>query len=1127
MQSKLFEGLNFLFVATSENDLGELNRAIEQAKLHGANDIQLYKLFEDPDCFSLPTLSPTDTKLWFLERFNRQGRIEPHFIVATNTSFAFYRDIAFDLLIPVVSPLWIHSSVRLQHLAKTFNYSPDPFHIFRNFEFYISRDSFPTPAERLFYKIIIMSLGGMCTNTLSQTTDYIVTKNTEDIAIKAVLRFGMDSSVKFVYPTWLVACFKRQKLLDDVPHFVGCNDPEGIVPRELWKDCHSIPFTTQTAHPRDVTETSRCRTRARGLPRRGIFNGYKFILNDDLGLDYNENLVLGDLIKANGGDVLGAFDGEIERITHRDRRKRCVMVSYYAYRQTLPCTGSTRTSPMEQLEAAVPVASSTITRRKEIPIGNLIWLFYMCKVGRYVNPEEKLIFRPFEKEVGNKQPRTDLSLSYSNYFGFQRPYIILLTKLLGGRATSDFSKENKFLVCRIPCGRKYEVATTAWKDRCTVVTHLWLEDCLRVGRQLYPSGAQEYKRIPLQPYLSQMINQKKVLSQQDTTDNEPALLSKRLYSKTGLQSLTHENNLVRGQLSAGSRIRTVKSSTIPTSAVTPVPSDDTTSTPCGGRDTTVSTESTSTSTSTSLTSPKTTDTEATTPDDRSRFTAGSSPDCIGQAPKKLTAIPVTELGVLKKGSAAEAVTTTACKNLDDGAVQSITEHTNTSVLQPALVVTRGKRPKKRRSTSSSLSLSSDDNEEAGEAEHPVKRVELDDTAAANRSLIADKSDITTTAGDCTVSATRKGPLVNSGGQSTPATPPPPPRRRRRTRQCQTAILETPGSAPATILHSSLTGLERRRMRFASLSPYAEIDRRGREAELKCEAFTILANLARRFKRDTVITEIPRIYSINAVVTNCLDSLSDLDLQILAYLGIIIHRDIDAGVESQLNGVIAPKQLRTAKFLRSLAFTPLRYALLPKFVLDLLGLIHDPIIARTVTEGSTFVEYLTLSPEEYQIPEISRRLLGTTELPTKVFERAQIRRVNIVQDITGGVKTIETILKAHGIEEVAVLKGRSKREDILRNTNEALTDNGPGAIESTKCQSSTDGGREPGPKFVPDYVIIVQRDLQAKRYSKLLKPVAEPLIVEWGWCVQCIFNLSVDYTDLRHVKRHPRTMAPTE
>ena len=1113
MQSKLFAGLNLLFVATSENDLGDLNRAIEQAKLHGANDIQLYKLFEDPDCFSAPTLSSTDTKLWFLERFNRQGRIEPHFVVATNTSFTFYRDIAFDLLIPVVSPMWIHNSVRLQQLAKTFNYSPDPSNVFRNFEFYISRDSFPTPAERLFYKIIIMSLGGMCTNTLSQTTDYIVTKNTEDIAIKAVLRFGMDSSVKFVYPTWLVACFKRQKLLDDVPHFVGCNDPEGIVPKELWRDCHSIPFTTTATHSGGVMGASGHRTHGCALPRRGIFNGYKFILNDDLGIDYNETFVLGDLIKANGGDVLGAFDGEIERITHRDRRKRCVMVSHYAYRQTLPCAGSTRAASMEAVEAAVPVASSTITRRKKIPIGNLIWLFYMCKVGRYVNPEEKLIFKPFEKMASGKQSKNDLSLSYSNYFGFQRPYIKLLTELLGGRATSDFSKENKFLVCRIPYGRKYEVATTVWKDRCTVVTHLWLEDCLRVGRQLYPSGAPEYKRIPPQPYLPQMINQKKALSQQDTTDAGHLLVPKRLYSKTGLHSLTHENSLVSGQLNVDLTIRAVKSTTTtPSSAVTPKLSDETTSSSFDSRDTTLSTESTS------LASLRTTDTEVTTPEkNSSSFTADSSPGSLDRIPKKLTATPVPVLGGLKKGSAAEITTTTtsADRNHDDKAVQLITEHTHTSFLQPALVVTKGKRPKKRCSTSSSSSPSADDEAEGEKAGHPVKRVELDDAAADNRNLTADRSEITTTG---------KGPLVNSDDQSVPATSP----KRRRTRRCKKAVLETPGSVPATIMHSpSSTGLEGRRIRFASLSPYAEIERRDREAELNCEAFTILANLARRFKRDTVITEIPRVYSINAVVTNCLDDLSDLDRQILAYLGVIIHRDIDIGVEAQLNGVIAPKRLRTAKFLRSLAFTPLRYALLPKFVLDLLGLIHDPIIACTVTEGSTFVDYLTLSPEAYQIPEISRRLLDTTELPTKVFERAQIRRVNIVQDITGGVKTIETILKAHGIEEVAALKGRCKKEDILRNTNEAPIDNSPGAGESTGCRDDTDGVRDSCPKFVPEYVIIVQKDLQARRFSKLLKPVAEPLIVEWDWCVQCIFNLSVDYTDLRYVKYYPRTIAPTE
>ena len=181
-------------------------------------------------------------------------------------------------------------------------------------------------------------------------------------------------------------------------------------------------------------------------------------------------------------------------------------------------------------------------------------------------------------------------------------------------------------------------------------------------------------------------------------------------------------------------------------------------------------------------------------------------------------------------------------------------------------------------------------------------------------------------------------------------------------------------------------------------------------------------------------------------------------------------------------------MRTEKFLKSLSFEPLKFALKPEFIIDLLKQIHSK---------KDKLSQININLFDYEINGINESIISKTKLPTKVFERANIRCINLVNDIPGGVDTIGSVLKAHGIEKINVL--RSKKctfEDIIPND----------------VSKQENGG-------IFKYVLIVTKASQVKKFTKLINDRDKNetiLIVEWNWCVESIFHLNVDFTSKKNV-----------
>lgn len=294
----------------------------------------------------------------------------------------------------------------------------------------------------------------------------------------------------------------------------------------------------------------------------------------------------------------------------------------------------------------------------------------------------------------------------------------------------------------------------------------------------------------------------------------------------------------------------------------------------------------------------------------------------------------------------------------------------------------------------------------------------------------------------------------------------------------------PTSQPLTPMSDSMRkakakAAEKLHTDIESLNEFQRINKRRRSPEILPEAIQELKkHKALDSKAEELVSYLNishKPYRIKAVLTNCHENISDLDILVLSKVGIMIYPE----VESNTNTVIAPKKARTAKFLKSFSFKPLKYALTPMFITQVLSNIKKE-------------KPIELQMEKYFIPDIDPKVLEKTKLPTKVFERHGFTHVNISDDIPGGCKLISSILKCHGMKEVNPLGKKFDMNDIVKNT---------------------------GSKRSPDYVLIASKASMAKKFNKCVKDTDKSnkvFVVEWNWCVKSIFNLDIDIEDHEYV-----------
>lgn len=230
--------------------------------------------------------------------------------------------------------------------------------------------------------------------------------------------------------------------------------------------------------------------------------------------------------------------------------------------------------------------------------------------------------------------------------------------------------------------------------------------------------------------------------------------------------------------------------------------------------------------------------------------------------------------------------------------------------------------------------------------------------------------------------------------------------------------------------------------------------------------------------------------IVAIITGCENeiSLTRHDMQQLNHIGIKVLSDYST--KQGINTLIAPRILRTAKFLRSLS--QVDKIIHPNYLIDVLKKLNS---SQDVSIEKISKEFLIsdYSLDKVIPMKVINQELGVTDpkengltnlLDTDnrglIFENMKI---NLSSNLVGGTQVISEILESHGLAEAKSVKSitASNVKNLLENAN------GKVIMVSNKAKDS-------------------------KLINSFKKNVQDGVIVEWDWCVKSIFKMKLEEFD---------------
>lgn len=966
-KSNLFDRLNFLIIIDKPSFIQEANGIIKVLEQHSCKRCEIYKSYNDQD-----NKEGILNKKQFLEKF---GDEIFQFVISTTIQFPFYGIILLDLLVPVVTPDWITTSINRHNLARASLYSPNPSHFLKDTQIYISSACF-TKSENLIYTEMIQYLGGTCSEVLSNKTTHIVTNQYNDPANRSIKNYDPETSIYFVHPTWIISCFRANKRIPEKRHILSPNGSSNSQENEeemFW----------------DVLESWDACNKSQ------LLAGYTFEISTDIATDRHLYEIIRDIIKHHKGDVLGHIN---------DSRNETNKINCY-------------------ISYSVLSSGYLAALANDFIIGNISWLFYMISTSSFAYPSSKLTFTPYKEPIFNK---TEMKLAYTNFFGPQRIYIQKLTNALGGITSPTLSHKNTHLIYGVPIGKKYTTAK-GWGGSCLLVSPYWLEQCYKTSSQINPQDFQMYSEpSTFLSAIGQLSNtnisdstnnteKKDVQNMQkyetpqtdnETTPPKQTPILENTYNSPKSELLTdisQSKSVLQKDIDPNEYLKVTDASFQPIHAHRDVEFKDITSQA-------VSTKS-------------------------FKFKVDEN----SHAPSPSLADSKIDL------------------NIHEDTSQNVTLETKES----------------NNENSQSSNISSENiTIVTGKLTELEQKMTSQGSPRLNYNHSIDLIPDTIIPYTESMEASLEGNSYNSNVSSSDTT------KQRNVKRSQSS-LQTNGDASRISKRSRNNDFFLPRV--SSIMDTAN--------SITNRALDMLSEVLQEEKMNSIMTSIHnatantnQLYNIRAVCTGCLENIDELDREILKLLGITIYNDITESYK--LNTIIAPKRMRTAKFLKSFSFEPLENILLPKFIIDLLKRVH--VGERTDIE---------LKVSQYAIPDIDTNMVyQATSSSTKVFQRAGIRQINLVNDIPGGADVIASILKAHGIQEVKITNNKFTLNDLLKNdTNVSEADNN----EKTKL----------------DYILLVNKATQVKRFKKQINEVTSTaMAIEWNWCVDSIFTLNVDFKD---------------
>jgi hypothetical protein len=251
-----------------------------------------------------------------------------------------------------------------------------------------------------------------------------------------------------------------------------------------------IPQVRNATNPEPSSEPQPPSSAEYHEPARAIkaFKDKKVKFGEDLNLNDRLKGVIGELIRAGGGDVTDSLEAAyIYVCNYRDGA--------------------------DYVEAS----------QKKKYVGNLSWLYYMITHDTWTDPMRRMLHYP--------RPRNGIpgfekyKISISSYTGEARVYLENLVKASGAEFTKTFKQDNTHLITAHKQSEKCEAAEE-WGVH--VVNHLWLEESYARCKE-QPLSRSQYVYFPGRTNLGEVIGQ---------TEIDPDAVEKNYFSKNRKPTLT-------------------------------------------------------------------------------------------------------------------------------------------------------------------------------------------------------------------------------------------------------------------------------------------------------------------------------------------------------------------------------------------------------------------------------------------------------------------------------------------------------------------------------------------------------------------------------------------------------------
>ncbi|KAK4166465.1 BRCT-containing protein 1 [Cladorrhinum sp. PSN259] len=388
---------------------------------------------------------------------DRKGKIrmaQCTHVVSNTIDFEQFSE-AQAMMVPVVRPDWIKTTVARGKLAQLRPYSPDPRMIFADV-ILTCADIPSTDKEALCGAV--MALGGMESKDLTKQTTHICALSMDHPKCKEATARKLKAKV--VLPHWLDDCFRLGKRIDEKPYLLP--DPEIL--RAAPEDPVKIPDSQQLEGATSAVPTGPYQVE--GGEKLIAFQQRKVMLSQDLPINASlRDTITKKITKGDGEIVTKVEDCDMFICQYRDG---------------------------DQYVLASQLGKD---------VGNLAWLFHMIVYNQWTDPLQRLLHYPIPRDgiPGFK----DLRITLSNYGGDARTYLENLITAAGATYTRTMKAENTHLITARMHSEKCEAA----KDwNIEIVNHLWIEESYAACKAL-ALNTPRFTHFPPRTNLGEVIGQ--------------------------------------------------------------------------------------------------------------------------------------------------------------------------------------------------------------------------------------------------------------------------------------------------------------------------------------------------------------------------------------------------------------------------------------------------------------------------------------------------------------------------------------------------------------------------------------------------------------------------------------------